>query len=66
MESIAETFNKEQITPWGRATHWHKSYISKILSNEAVLGTYIPHTNTTVDGKLTRKPLEPVQGYYLQ
>lgn len=64
MESIAETFNKEQIKPWGRASHWHKSYISKILSNQAVLGTYTPHTNSTVNGRVVRTPLDPIHGYF--
>lgn len=40
----ARTFNEERISPWGRATYWHASYIKKILSNPAVIGNYQPHT----------------------
>jgi len=61
---IAETLNAERIRPWGRGTHWQRSYISKILSNPAVRGTLQPHTLEYVDGKRIRKPQDEVEGYY--
>ena len=41
---IAETLNREGLDPWGtgrrRGERWHRSYIAKILTNPAVIGTY--------------------------
>ncbi|PWG03365.1 recombinase family protein [Sphingosinicella humi] len=61
---IAETFNREGLAPWGRGKHWHRSYIAKILSNPAVIGTFQPQTLEYEDNRKVRKPLEPVQGYF--
>lgn len=66
--SIANAFNTEGITPWGdgiksarKADRWHSSYITKILNNEATLGTYQPHR--MADG--SRVPDgEPIEGYF--
>lgn len=40
--SIAQALNREGIPPFGRAVHWHRSYISKILDSSAVQGVFIP------------------------
>ena len=46
---IAQIFNDRKEPTWGKAkgkkkaTHWHTSYISKILANPAVTGEYRPH-----------------------
>jgi DNA invertase Pin-like site-specific DNA recombinase len=61
---IAETFNRQGIAPWGRAQHWQRSYIAKILRNPAVIGTVVPHRIEHAGGKKLRVPLEPVQGYF--
>jgi len=61
---IAADLNRESVEPWGRAKYWQRSYIAKILSNEAVIGNFVPHTLDYVDGKRTRTPQEPVQGYF--
>lgn len=66
MESIAHTFNQEEIKPWGRSSFWHRSYIKKIQETPAVIGWFTPRTNTYEGGRLTRKPLEPIKGYYPQ
>ena len=61
---IAADLNREGVEPWGRGSYWQRSYIAKILASEAVIGTFIPHTLDYVDGKRTRTPQEPVQGYF--
>jgi len=62
--SIADTFNKEGIPPFGRALYWHRSYIAKILANPAVIGVMVPHVVDYSQGKMRRKPLQPVAGYF--
>jgi DNA invertase Pin-like site-specific DNA recombinase len=59
-ESIARTLNEEKVSRFGRAAHWHKSYIHKILRSSTVIGTMIPHT----DDSTTRTPQAPVVGYF--
>ena len=67
---IAETFNQEGLPTWGRAKHWQRSYIAKILANPAVIGTITPHTVERIPGekdkpaRKRRQPAEPVYGYY--
>lgn len=61
---IAARLNAEGVEPWGRGAYWHRSYIAKILSNDAVIGTMTPHTLDYVDGKRTRTPQDPIKGYY--
>jgi len=45
--TIAQKLNDAKITNWGRgkrvATHWHPSYIQKILHNPSVVGELHPH-----------------------
>ena len=47
--AIAQILNDRKEPTWGKAkgkktaTHWHSSYISKILANPAVIGEYRPH-----------------------
>lgn len=62
--SIAADLNREGVEPWGRGKYWQRSYVAKILANEAVTGTLTPHTLDYIDGKRTRTPREPVRGYY--
>ncbi|MCO1460191.1 recombinase family protein [Burkholderia multivorans] len=62
--SIAETFNREGIACFGRAQHWHRTYIRKILTNDAVVGTFTPHRIVHEGGKKVRVPLEKVPGYF--
>jgi hypothetical protein len=61
---IAETFNREGLKPWGSAKHWQRSYISKILSNPAVIGTMTPHLMVHEGGLKRRKALEPLKDYF--
>lgn len=61
---ITERLNAEKVLPFGRAKHWHRSYIVKILKNPAVIGTYLPHLLKRDGTKKVRKPLAPITGYY--
>lgn len=62
--SIAEALNVECVPVFGRGKYWHRSYVVKILANAAVIGTVIPHTEDSKDGKRVRVALEPIAGYY--
>lgn len=66
--AIAETFNKEGIPPFGRGKRqgkmWHRSYISKIINSSTLVGTLTPHEMVHDGGIKTRKPLQPISGYY--
>lgn len=61
---IAQTFNREGIPTWGKAKVWHRSYISKVLTNQAVIGTVVPHEMDYTDGLKRRRPTEAVPNYY--
>lgn len=62
--AITKGLNEDRVPTFGRADHWSRSYIHKILKNEAVIGTYTPHTHEYEDGKAVRKALEPIEGYF--
>ena len=40
--TIARSFNQRRISPIGRASIWHGSYVAKILKSRAVLGEFQP------------------------
>lgn len=61
---IAETFNRENIQPFGRAKFWHRSYIKKILENPAVVGTFTPHLLDRLQSVKRRIPQKPIPGYF--
>lgn len=61
---IAETFNREGLPIWGRGALWQRSYVAKILSNPAVIGTYAPGVTEYEGQRKTRRLLEPVEGYF--
>jgi DNA invertase Pin-like site-specific DNA recombinase len=46
------------------ATMWHFSYIKRVLVNEAVVGTFTPHSTEYVNGRKTRRAQQPLPGYY--
>lgn len=59
--AIARRLNAEQIPSIGGTASWHASYVTKILSNRAVIGEYQPHRK--IDGK--RIPVgEVVKDYF--
>jgi DNA invertase Pin-like site-specific DNA recombinase len=61
---IAETLNTERVPVFGRGIHWHRSYVAKILSNRAVIGTLETHTVEYEEGKKKRKPDTVIEDYY--
>lgn len=61
---IAQQLNEEGVKPWGRGAYWHRSYVAKILTNDAVIGNMTPHTLDYVNGTRKRTPLDPIKGYY--
>lgn len=62
--SIARDLNTSKVPPFGRAKHWQRSYIDKILTSPTLIGTFVPHIEEHKGGKLHRIPQEPVEGYY--
>jgi DNA invertase Pin-like site-specific DNA recombinase len=63
-QRIAETLNREGIPVFGSGALWHRSYVAKVLSNPALVGTFTPHELTYESGRRTRKALEAVPGYF--
>jgi len=62
--AITESLNREGVPVFGKAGHWHRSYVMKLLNNPAVMGTFTPCTSDWQDGKQRRTALEPVPGYF--
>lgn len=63
-ESIARQLNVDQVPTFGRGAQWHRSYIDRILTSPALVGTFVPHVEHYEGGKLKRVPQEPVPGYF--
>jgi len=62
---IAHWLNTQGTRTWGRASQWHRSYVKKILTNPAVLGTFTPHRKLVDgNGKRRRKAFDPVEAYF--
>lgn len=58
---IARAMNQSNIAPFGNGNGWHESFISRLLTNRAVLGEFQPHR--LIDGK--RRPEgEPIKAYF--
>lgn len=62
--AIAHRLTADGVPCFGRAAHWHRTYVGKILRNPAVHGTFTPHEYRYAGTKRTRLPLDPVDGYY--
>jgi DNA invertase Pin-like site-specific DNA recombinase len=60
-DSIARQLNQRGISAWRSKHGWHKSYIQKILSNQAVYGEYQPHEK---EGKKRIPVGPPIKNYY--
>ena len=65
---IAQRLNEQHVPTWGgrgnqrRAECWHRSYVKKLLTNSAVVGTFTPHQKNKQTKQ--RQPLEPIQNYF--
>jgi DNA invertase Pin-like site-specific DNA recombinase len=68
LDSITSALNTEGVDTWGtgerKAAHWHRSFISKVLDNPAVIGVFQTHEDTYVDGRRGREKRDAVEGYY--
>jgi DNA invertase Pin-like site-specific DNA recombinase len=61
---IAETLNRDKVPMFGSGAMWHRSYVSKVLTSPALIGTLVPREVVYEAGRRTRKALEAVEGYY--
>jgi DNA invertase Pin-like site-specific DNA recombinase len=69
--AIAQRLNAEAVPTFGghgnqrKADAWHRTYIKKLLTNSAVVGTFTPHQRRRdVQGNRRRVPLDPVENYF--
>jgi DNA invertase Pin-like site-specific DNA recombinase len=65
---IARTLNESGESTWGgdnsRAPYWRGTYVRKLLTTSAVMGTFTPHQITKTAKGRERKPLDPIEGYW--
>jgi DNA invertase Pin-like site-specific DNA recombinase len=69
---IARDLNERGIPTWHQpgnrktADHWRTSYIRKVLTSTAPIGSFTPHTTTHDETTRTRRdePLEPIAGVF--
>ncbi|MFC4294102.1 recombinase family protein [Novosphingobium tardum] len=61
---IAQRFNREGVPPLGRAKLWHRSSVSKLLRNPAVIGELTPGQIEYQDGVKRRVLEEPIPGAF--
>src|SRR4051794_40960080 len=68
LHGIAAVLNSDGVSTFGyasrKAEFWNRSYVAKIISSPAVVGTTVPHTTEYVEGRKRRVPAEPVMGYF--
>lgn len=57
---IAHRFNEEGVPMMGRGKMWHRSTVSKVLRNPAVIGTLVPGRLVYRDGKRARVLEDPI------
>jgi DNA invertase Pin-like site-specific DNA recombinase len=69
--AIAHRLNAERVPTFGgvgkqrKAGAWHRTYVKKLLTNSAVVGTFTPHQRRRdAEGRYRRVPLDPVEGYF--
>jgi DNA invertase Pin-like site-specific DNA recombinase len=58
---IARRLNERGVAPFGGANGWRDPYIDRILHNEAVIGTYVPHRRVG-NGRVPEG--EPIANYF--
>jgi DNA invertase Pin-like site-specific DNA recombinase len=67
--AIAQRLNAEGVPTFGgrgkqrKADAWHRSYVRKLLTNSAVVGTFTPHQRRA-DTNRQRVPLDPIEDYF--
>jgi len=69
---IARDLNERGVPTWGRsgnqrtADHWRTSYIRKVLTSTAPIGTFTPHTTSHDETTRARRdqPMDPVENLF--
>lgn len=61
---IAACFNGESVPVLGRGAMWHRSSVSKLLRNPAVVGRLVPGYMEFTDGHRRRVTEEPIEGAF--
>ncbi|MFB6459297.1 recombinase family protein [Bradyrhizobium tunisiense] len=69
---IARDLNERGVPTWGRsgkqrtADHWRTSYIRKVLTSTAPIGTFTPHTTAHDEDTRARRdqPMDPVENLF--
>ena len=66
--SIAKGLNTGQVETWGqgkrKGQYWHSSYVQKLLTNPAAVGTFVPHRVSKTDKGRQRTPEDPITNYW--
>ncbi|QIG53895.1 recombinase family protein [Altererythrobacter sp. BO-6] len=63
--TIAKTLNEEGVPVMARGKAWHRSSVSKLLRNPAVIGQLVPgHMEFEGNGRKRRVMEEPIAGVY--
>lgn len=62
--SIAHKLNQANVPTFGAAKFWHRSYIAKILKNEAVVGKYTPAVVEHDGERKSRVNQKPIENYF--
>ena len=65
---ITNALNEAQVETWGtgkrKGTRWYTSYIHRLLTNEAVVGTFTPHRAIKSATGRKREPQQPIEEYF--
>lgn len=61
---IARLFNEEGVPIMGRGRMWHRSTVSKVLRNPAVIGTLVPGRLDYSNGKKVRRLEDAIPGAF--
>jgi hypothetical protein len=65
---MTNALNEAHVETWGtgkrKGARWHGSYIKRLLTNEAVVGTFTPHRAIKNATGRKREPQQPIEGYF--
>ena len=66
---ITNALNEAKAETWDAAgkrkgARWHSSYIQRLLTNEAVVGTFTPHRAIKTATGRKREPQQPIDDYF--
>lgn len=63
-DAIARRLNTRGEPTFGASEFWQRSYVEKVLTNPACVGTFVPKVREFVEGKPVRREEEPIKGYF--